>query len=331
MTNTSPAVVTFGELLLRLDTPGYERLVQASEFGVSFTGGEANVAVALAQWGVPCRILSRVPTHEIGTACLNQFRRYGVDTQFVSSGGDRLGILFVETGASQRSSKVVYDRGHTSFRGIEVTHIDWDNAFANAGWFHFTGTAPAVSQQAHTVLQHAISEARSRGIPVSMDCSYRSALWSLAQAKAVLQPLLHSVDVLFGSEADASQFFDVPTTGEQCLRDLQQDYNLRCVAFTEREVSATGINTYSASLVNATDHATSPAYEIQVIDRIGAGDAFAAGVIYGLLHNHPLQSVTNTATATAVLAHTIPGDFLLASREEIEHIANGTNTARGWR
>jgi len=326
-----PTVITFGELLMRLNTVGHERFLQANELQASYTGGEANVAVALSQWDVPTRIVSCVPDHEMGTACLNHFRKYGVETQHVARGGDRLGILFVETGASQRNSKVIYDRQHSSFRQIQVRDIDWDGAFADAGWFHFTGTAPAVSEETRVVLRHAISIAKERGIPVSMDCSYRSALWSIEEARNVLSSLLEDVDVFMGSESDASTFFDVHETGDACMVALRERYNLSCVAFTERETFSTGMNRYCGSISMNAGKATSQSYDIHVIDRIGAGDAFAAGVIRGFLLDHSPKEIADFSVAAAVLAHSLPGDFLLATAAEVEAVMNNTNHSKGWR
>uniref|UniRef100_A0A7C2K304 Sugar kinase n=1 Tax=Schlesneria paludicola TaxID=360056 RepID=A0A7C2K304_9PLAN len=324
---TAP-VVCFGELLLRLDAPRQERLLQAATLVPTFTGGEANVAVALSQWGQPAAVASKVPAHELGQACINQLRRYGVDTQHVHRGGDRLGILFVETGASQRGSKVIYDRLHTSFRTLDAAEFDWPAILSNAAWFHFSGTAPALGENVRQTLTAALTQAKSQGVPVSFDCSFRSTLWSVEEARRVLPPLLEFVDVYFGSESDLATFFDITATGREGLEAFQRRYGLDVVAFTERTVTDTGVNRYWGLLARDNEVAESRAYDINVVDRIGAGDAFAAGVIRGLLRNDPLAEIVEFATAAAVLKHTIPGDFALVSLAEVKALAAGTAPGR---
>lgn len=323
-----PPVVCFGELLLRLDAPRYERLVQAATLTPTFTGGEANVAVALSQWGFTTKMVSRVPNHEIGDACLNQLRRYGVDVTEVQRGGDRLGLLFVETGASQRGSKVIYDRLHTSFRTLDPAEFDWPAILHATAWFHFTGTAPAIGDNVRQALREALACARERNIPVSFDCSFRSTLWSLEDARRVLPPLLEYVDVYFGSESDLATFFNVSETGLEGIEAFRRRYGLRTVAFTERTASETGVNRYWGRLASDRGTADSRAYEIEVVDRIGAGDAFAAGVIRGELRGDSLPATVEFAVAASVLKHTIPGDFALVSESEVIVLAEGAATVR---
>lgn len=328
---THSTVVTFGELLLRLDPPAHERILQTQEYRVSFTGGEANVAVALSLWGIPSRIVSRVPEHLLGDACLNHFRRYGVDTTHVVRGGERLGILFVETGAGQRLPQVIYDRSHSAFRSLQPQACDWDTVFQDAGWLHFTGTAPAVGGDVRQTLVAALRAAKERGMTISFDCSYRSALWTVAEAASVLPPLLEFVDVFIGSESDAQQFFGIAEQGTDCLQRFQQEYELQCVAFTERVVHGNGIHRYSATIADESRVCASRVHEIAIVDRIGAGDAFAAGVIRGRLTGQDLQQTTDFAVAAAVLTHSIPGDFALLSVAEIERLASADSSGRGWR
>jgi 2-dehydro-3-deoxygluconokinase len=302
--------------------------VQAATLIPTFTGGEANVAIALSQWDVPAAVVSKVPAHEIGQACVNQLRRYGVNCDHVHRGGDRLGLLFVETGASQRGAKVIYDRLHTSFRTLDPAEFDWPAIFDGATWFHFSGTAPAIGDNVRQALRDALRQAKSRGIPVSFDCSYRSTLWPLDEARRVLPPLLESVDVYFGSESDLGTFFDVRETGRAGIAAFQKRYNLQTVAFTERTASETGVNRYWGLLAHRADFAESRVYDIVVVDRIGAGDAFAAGVIRGLLRDDPLPAIIDFATAAAVLKHSIPGDYALLSVPEIDTLAAGATTPR---
>ncbi|QDT33366.1 sugar kinase [Thalassoglobus polymorphus] len=315
-------VAHFGELLLRLDTPGHQRFVQASSFGLTFTGGEANVAVALQQWGLKTSIASAVPANDLGEMCLNHLRRYGVNTDSVIRSGNRLGILYVESGAGQRGSQVIYDRDATSFRELEPGMIDWEAFLKNAGLFHFTGTA-LVGPGTRNLLFEGLRVAKEKKIPISFDPSYRSQLWSLDEAKKVFCEVLPSVDIFLGSEADASTFFGVEASGDEALTALAAKYNLQWVAFTDREVDEMGVNHYSARLSNGATVFKSSTYQTVSVDRIGTGDAFAAGIIRGFLIQQQPEETLNFATAAAVLKHTIPGDFAFLSVDEVESLMNG--------
>jgi 2-dehydro-3-deoxygluconokinase len=242
--------------------------------------------------------------------------------------------LFVETGASQRSSRVIYDRLHTSFRTAEPGAYDWNRILDGAGWFHFTGTAPALGESVLNPLKEGIRLARQRGIPVSFDCSYRSALWSIAEAAPVFQELLHSVDVFFGSESDAQQFFGIQESGSQALKALAERYDLKLVAFSSRSVTPHGLNTCDAMVGNQSEVFSSRSHEIDPVDRIGAGDALAAAIIRGMLLGEPVERLAEQAICAAVLKHSIPGDFALLSWDEIQQLVNssaGTASTRGWR
>lgn len=315
--------VHFGELLLRLDTPAPERLVAARTLRPSFTGGEVNVAAALARWGVPAAIVSKVPEHEIGEACLAGVRGLGVDVRHVRRGGERLGLLFVETGAPPRPGRVVYDRWHTSFRAIEPGEFDWGTILADASWFHFTGTAPAAGENVRTVLAEALDVAARLEVPVSMDCGYRRALWTEDEAGRALRELVPRVDVLVGSERDAATFFGVGSSGFEAATELQATHGPRCVAFTRREELEDGRTRYSALVRDGETEYESRVREFPVVDRIGAGDAFAAGLIHGLLRGEPLPSTVEFAVAAAVLTHTVPGDVAHSSLEEVRALAAG--------
>ena len=313
-------VVTFGELLLRLDTPGHERFVQAREFVARYTGGEANVAVALAQWGARARAVSRVPAHEIGQACINELRRYGVDTAGIVRGGQRLGLLYVETGASQRASNVIYDRLHSSFREARPGDFDWNALLAGTDWLHFSGTAPALGANLVDVLHGALQTARRLNVPVSFDCNFRSTLWSRAEARAVLPGLLNDVSVFVGSPHDAAQLFDITGTPSERAAELRRRFALRCVGFTLREGDSASVSRLSGLVCDAGSCHISREYEMQVVDRIGGGDAFTAGLIHGLACGWPIPRVAEFATAAACLKHSIPGDFNLVSLEEVERL-----------
>lgn len=320
-------VTLFGELLLRLDTPDHQRLEQADSLQVSYTGGEANVAVALSQWGVESSLVSAVPLNALGTACLNHFRRYGVNTNSVILSGDRLGTLYVEKGAGQRGTRVTYDREATSFRKIKPKDINWQRILETSSWIHFTGTA-LVSPSTRETLITGFQIARDLKIPISFDVSYRSKLWTIDEATEAFQKVIENVDLLIGSELDASTFFGIKKTGEQALQELHQKYELKWTAFTDRRSDEFGRNFYSANLFDGETVIKSDEQQTFNIDRIGTGDAFAAGLIYGLLNNHSGKLVVDFATAAAVLKHTIPGDFALLQLSEIEDFLQGNSKGK---
>ncbi|MCA8997812.1 MAG: sugar kinase [Planctomycetaceae bacterium] len=321
-------VVLFGELLMRLDTPDHRRFPQSSSFQATFTGGEANVGVALSQWGIPAKLVSAVPKHDLGDACLNHFRQYGVSTSEVLRMGERLGLLFVENGTSLRGSKVIYDRLNTSFRSLQPGQIDWPDVLSDASWLHVTGTAPACGANVREVLNEAFAFAREWSVPISFDCAYRSALWSEDEAAAVFPEIVKQVDVLIGSEDDAKRFLGVDATGEESLHAVRETYDLRCVTYTERDILPTGVNRYRALAACESEVCRSETFEFTVIDRIGSGDALVAGLIRGLLCGHPIGETLDFAAAAAAFKHSIPGDFLLCSSTEIERLARGVGIGR---
>lgn len=318
-----PTVVVFGELLMRLDAANSNRFLQTNQFEASFTGGEANVAVALAQWGLDSHIVSRVPNHAIGQACVNHFRRYGVQTESILRGGDRLGLFFVELPVPPRNGEVIYDRDATAFRTLQPDQVAWDAILADASWFHFTGTAPAIGDNVRDVLREGIRTAQELGIPISFDCGYRSQLWSIEEAAAVLPEFLAAADVFIGSEHDARTFFKINSGGVDSLRELSEHYALRTVAYTTRQISTTGVHQYQAIVFQDGETVTSRVHELIPLDRIGTGDAFAAGLILSQLREETLQDTVELATAAAALTHSIHGDFALLSIEEVESLAQG--------
>lgn len=330
-------VVTFGELLLSLSTKGNSRLVQAEEFTARYTGAEANTAVSLAHFGVEAFVVSKVPAHEIGQACLNGLRRFGVNTDHVVRGGDRLGLLYMEAGASQRPTKVIYDRAPSSFRQIRPDDLDWNAVLMGKDWFHFSGTAPALGQAVVEVLAAGLMTAKRLGLAVSCDCNYRSKLWSMAEAGRVLTPLLKSVDVLICGQDDPQNIFGIQPEGEglsDAARDehlaelVRRRFDLKSVAMTFRQGISASVNRYSAMLCGCEGVCRSRQYEIQIVDRVGTGDAFAAGLIFGLLSGFEPQRAIEFAAAAACLKHSIPGDFNLASREEVERLLAGDHAGR---
>jgi 2-dehydro-3-deoxygluconokinase len=337
-------VVAFGELMLRLSTPGFQRFVQAASFDVNFGGGEANVAAALAGFGLEAHFVSKLPEHELGQAALNHLRRYGVRTEFVARGGDRIGVYFLETGASQRASKVIYDRAGSAVSGMRPEEVDWDAALAGASWFHWTGITPALGERAQACLRAALAAAKRAGATVSCDLNFRKKLWTEAEAQAVMRPLMEDVDVCIANEEDAEMSLGEgagETAVEAARLDeagygrlaerLRERYGFRAVAVTLRESHSASRNGWSAMLHDG-EHAATPyrtrAYDVTLVDRVGGGDSFASGLIYGLLTKGDSRRALDFAVAASALKQTIPGDFNLVSAEEVEKLAGGDGSGR---
>ena len=337
-------VVTFGEIMLRLSTPGFSRFVQASSFEVTFGGGEANVAVSLANYGLESYFVTKLPAHEIGQAAVNHLRRFGVRTDFIVRGGDRIGIYFLETGASQRPSKVIYDRAHAAITTLREGEIDWERVLEGASWFHWTGITPALGEGVREELRRALEVARRLGVKVSADLNYRAKLWSVEEAQRVMRSLMEYVDVCIGNEEDAEKSLGIKPQGvdveagkleEAAYRELAQElkrtFGFEAVAITLRESYSASVNGWSALLVDDRDCREgyrSRRYEIQLVDRVGGGDAFAGGLIYGLLTKEDTREALEFAVAASCLKQTIPGDFNLVSVEEVEKLARGTGSGR---
>jgi len=329
MTGKAKAIVTFGELLLRLDPPGMDRFTQAETFRARYTGAEANVAVCLAGFGADTYAVSKVPEHEIGQACVNYLRRFGVNTDFIVRGGDRLGVLYVETGFSQRPSKVIYDRNHSSIREVRRDEFDWERILAGKQWFHFSGTAPALGENVVAVIEDALDAAKRLGVTTSCDCNYRSKLWGPQEAGRVLSGLLNRVDVFIGGTEDAEKLFGVKAPDEQgAAQRLRELFGFTSVAMTLRSGSSASLNHYAGVICGPQGCAFSRDYEIQIVDRVGAGDAFTAGVVYRILSGADASAVVEFAAAAACLKHTIPGDFNLVSVQEVEQLIEGGQAGR---
>lgn len=332
------AVVTFGELLLRLDPPGMDRFTQAESFRARYTGAEANTAVALAGFGVDAYAVSRVPEHEIGQACVNYLRRFGVNTDYIVRGGDRLGILYVETGYSQRPSKVIYDRNHSSIRDVRTDEFDWDRILAGKHWFHFSGTAPALGANVVAVVNEALNAARRLGVTTSCDCNYRSKLWSVEEAGRVLGKLLDRVDVFLGGIEDAAKLFgatvpsylraDENASAEYAAKALREKFGFSHVSMTLRSGATASSNHYAGMLCGPDGCAFSRDYDIQIVDRVGAGDAFTGGLIYQLLRGAEKKEAVEFAAAAGCLKHTIPGDFNLVTAAEVDQVMQGGQANR---
>ena len=336
-------VVTFGEIMLRLSPPGFERLFQSPLLSATFGGGEANVAVSLAHFGLDSRYVTRVPKHAVGEAALRSLRGEGVDVSCVVRGGDRLGIYFAETGASQRASTVIYDRAGSAIAGLQPGTVDWSSVMDGAGWFHVTGITPALGASAAACTREALAAARAAGATVSMDLNYRKKLWSEADAQATMRPMMAQVDVVIANEEDIQSVlgFEVPGADpvagrvdpgayEPVARRVSQELGPSRVAITLRESHSASDNGWSAVLWDGR-HGTfvhSQQYELRLVDRIGGGDSFAAGLIYALLKGRSTEDALRFAVAASALKHTIPGDFNRVTADEVDRLAVGDASGR---
>jgi 2-dehydro-3-deoxygluconokinase len=335
--NVSKGVVCFGELLLRLETKRHERFVQASEFLATYTGAEANVAVCLSGLGVETHVVSAVPDNEIGQACVNGVRRFGPYTDHVLRRGRRLGTFYLELGASQRPSKVIYDRAGSSFSELRPGDVPWKDVLPGKAWFHFTGTAPALGEHLPDVVREACIAAKQAGLTVSCDVNYRSLLWSVERAREVLCPLMEYVDVLIANEehgrlilgaaAPKGKADEIQKT-EFVARDLHRRYGLKQVALTLRSGDTACDTVISGLLFDGRECAAGREHRIHVVDRVGGGDAFTAGLIYGILSGYPASRTVEFASACACLKHTIPGDFALVSEAEVQALVQGDGGGR---
>lgn len=337
----SDTIVLFGELMMRLNTEGFSRFVQADRFNIHYTGAEANAGAALAAWGCDARLVSRVPAHEIGQACVNHMRRFGLDTRFVQRAGDRLGILYVETGASQRQSKVIYDRKDSAFTTFDDSNLDWNDVFRDARWLHFSGTAPAVAPRLVPLLERACAAAKANGVTISCDLNFRRKLWTQAEANKVMTGLMKYINVLICNEEDADAVFGIKATDsnivdghlsqagyEDVARQLVERFNVSHVAITLRESLSATTNNWAALLYADGRTVFSKKYNIHIIDRVGGGDSFAAGIIYGLCQGWNNRRTVEFAVAASCLKHTIPGDFNLMTLQEVESLVSGDGSGR---
>ena len=334
-------VITFGEIMMRLATPGRLRFSQATQLDVTYGGGEANVAVSLANYGLDAAFVTKVPQNPFGDAVIQTLRGRGVDASRIARGGDRLGIYFLETGASQRPSVVVYDRAGSAIAGVKPGEFDWDAIFEGACWFHFTGITPALGPDVAAATLEACRAARQAGVTVSCDLNYRKKLWSPAEAQAVMSRLMEFVDVPIGNEEDAEKVFGIKAEGadvtagtvsgaayETVARTLAQRFNLRTVAITLRESRSADNNGWSGMLLHKNRIYRSAGYDIQIVDRVGGGDAFAGGLIYALISGKAPQQALDFAVAASCLKHSIVGDANLVSVSEVEALMKGDASGR---
>lgn len=334
-------VVTLGEIMLRLSTPGFERFVQAESFDAIYGGGEANVAVSLANYGFDSYYVTKLPSHEIGQAAVNALRRYGVNTEYIKRGGDRVGIYYSETGASARPSKVLYDRANSAIAEAKVEDFNFEEIFKNAKWFHTSGITPAISSNGAEITKAAMIAAKNAGAIVSIDLNYRKKLWSTEQAQKVMKDLMQYVDVCIGNEEDASLCLGFTPKGldvtsgkveveayETIFKEMMEEFGFKYVVSSLRESYSASDNGWSAAIYDGKEFYHSKKYDVRIVDRVGGGDSFAAGLIAGLLDGKSTSEALEFAVAASALKHTIKGDFNMVSREEVENLVGGDGSGR---
>ena len=334
-------VITFGELMLRLAPEGYLRFLQSEKYQATFGGAEANVAVSLANYGIDVSFVSKLPDHEIGQAAVNSLRKHGVDTSMITRGGDRVGIYYCEKGASQRPSKVIYDRAYSAIAMAREEDFDWDKIFDGAVWFHFTGITPALSDNMAEICKTALIKAKEKGITVSCDLNFRKKLWSKEKAGKVMDELCRYVDYCIANEEDAKDVFGIEADnsdiyGGKLDRDgyisvakkLTERFNFKGVAITLRESKSANDNDWSGMLYTDNQAYFSKKYSMHIVDRVGGGDSFGGGLIYSLISGKDSQSAIEFAVAASCLKHSIEGDFNQVSVKEVEALAGGNASGR---
>ena len=334
-------VITFGELMLRLQPYNYERFVQCDHVEFTFGGGEANVAVSLANYGMDAAYVTKLPAHAIGQAAVNSLRRYGVDTSLIVRGGDRVGIYFNEKGASQRGSVCIYDRANSAISKASREDFDWDSIFEGADWFHFTGITPALGANVVEICRDACKAAKAKGIKISCDLNYRGKLWTRDQAREAMTDLCQYVDVCISNEEDAKDVFGIEAEGsdiyggklnhegyKSVAKQLADKFGFEKVAITLRSSISANDNDWAGMLFDGENYCFSKSYHLHIVDRVGGGDSFGAGLIYALLTGKDTQSAINFAVAASALKHTVEGDYNRVSVSEVEKLAGGDGSGR---
>ena len=334
-------VVTFGEIMLRLAPEGYLRFTQADKFGVVYGGGEANVSVSLANYGLDSAFVTKLPAHEIGQSAINALRRYGVDTSMIVRGGDRVGIYFNEKGASQRPSKVIYDRAGSSIAMAKSEDFDWAKIFEGADWFHFTGITPALGQNVADICLEACKAAKAAGVKISCDLNFRKKLWTREQAQKTMTELCKYVDVCISNEEDAHDVFGIDAENtdiaggklnhegyKSVARQLAEKFGFEKVAITLRSSISANDNDWAALLYDGKEYCFSKSYHMHIVDRVGGGDSFGGGLIYSCLMGYSTQDAVEFAVAASCLKHSIEGDFNAVSVAEVKALAGGNGTGR---
>ncbi len=335
--------ICFGEIMLRLNPPSYDRFAQATSLMVNPGGGEANVAVSLANYGMDAAFVTKLPTHEIGQLCVNALRGLGVDTSMIVRGGERVGLYYLEKGASVRPSKVIYDRKYSSVSMADASDFDWDTIFADATWFHFTGITPALGENVAKITLDACRAAKAKNITISCDLNYRKNLWSCEEAGKVMGEIMKYVDVCIANEEDAEKVFGIKAEDtdvdkgvvnhdayKSVAKQLSDRFGCKYVAITLRESISANDNNWAAMLYNATagTYSFSRKYPIHIVDRVGGGDSFGGGLIYAIQNNYSDQDVIEFAVAASALKHTIEGDFNLVSKAEVDSLLKNGGSGR---
>ena len=334
-------IVTFGELMLRLAPEGYLRFVQSEKYEATFGGAEANVAVSLANYGLHACFVSKLPTHEIGQSAVNSLRKYGVDTSLITRGGERVGIYYCEKGASQRPSKVIYDRAYSAIAMASLEDFDWNKIFEGVEWFHFTGITPALSDDVAEICLEALKVAKEKGITVSCDLNFRKKLWSKQKAGEVMGKLCHYIDYCIANEEDAKDVFGIEAENTDIYggklnhegyisvaKQLTEKFNFKGVAITLRESKSANDNDWSGMLYTDGKAHFSKKYSMHIVDRVGGGDSFGGGLIYSLVSGFEPQQAIEFAVAASCLKHSVEGDYNMVSVSEVLNLAGGDASGR---
>ena len=334
-------VVTFGEIMLRLAPNGYLRFFQDDQMQATFGGGEANVAVSLANYGMDVSFVTKLPDHAIGQAAINSLRYFGVDVSQIVRGGDRIGIYYLEKGASQRGSVCIYDRAHSAIQEADPSDFDWDVIFEGAEWFHFTGITPALGENVVEICRQACKAAKAKGVKISCDLNYRGKLWTRVQARAAMTDLCQYVDVCISNEEDAKDVFGIEAEDtdiyggklnkegyKSVARQLAEKFGFEKVAITLRTSISASDNDWAAMLYDGTDYCFSKEYHLRITDRVGGGDSFGGGLIYALMNGKSTQEAVEFAVAASALKHSIEGDYNRVSVAEVEKLAGGDASGR---
>lgn len=336
-------VVTFGELMLRLQPYNYLRFVQADSFEATFGGGEANVAVSLANYGIDVDFVTKLPSHSIGQMAVNSLRKYGVGTDKITRGGERVGIYFLEKGASQRGSVCIYDRAHSAIQEACASDFNWEEIFDGVEWFHFTGITPALGQNCVDLCIEACKAAKKAGVKISCDLNYRGKLWTRAEARVAMTKICEYVDVCISNEEDAKDVFGIEAENtdinsgklnkegyKSVAKQLADKFHFEKVAITLRESISAFDNDWSAMLydVNSDEYCFSKLYHLHIIDRVGGGDSFGGGLIYSLLNDKNTQDSIEFAVAASALKHSIEGDYNMVTVNEVEKLCGGNGSGR---
>ena len=334
-------VVTFGEIMLRLAPNGYYRFFQDDQLQATFGGGEANVAVSLANFGIDASYVTKLPKHAIGQAAVNALRYFGVDTKDIVRGGDRVGIYFLEKGASQRGSVCIYDRAHSAIQEADPAEFDWENILKGADWFHFTGITPALGPNMVQACEDACRAAKKLGVKVSCDLNYRGKLWTRDQAREAMTKLCKYVDVCISNEEDAKDVFGIEAEGtditggklnhegyKSVAKKLAEKFGFEKVAITLRSSISANDNDWAGMLYDGENYCFSKSYHVHIVDRVGGGDSFGAGLIYSLLNGYDTQGTIEFAVAASALKHSVEGDFNRVTVAEVTKLAGGDGSGR---